>query len=81
MSVYMKLGLIPPKRHTRLKREKDSFLGEGLYYEHVMTTAGFDRAYSILYHTRPPTRLRSSTPAGEIVLEAVAGQPLQHRHM
>jgi homogentisate 1,2-dioxygenase len=81
MPTYQKLGLIPPKRHTRLKREKDSFLNEGLYYEHVVTTAGFDRAYSILYHTRPPTRVKSSRPAGEISLEAVAGLPLQHRHL
>ena len=82
MAIYRQLGRIPPKRHTRLERpEGESFLGEGLYYEHVVTTAGFDRAYSILYHLRPPTRVQSSTPAGQVNLEAVAGQPLRHRHL
>jgi homogentisate 1,2-dioxygenase len=82
MAVYMKLGRVPRKRHIRLARDvKESFLGEGLYYEHVVTTAGFDRAYSILYHTRPPTRVKSSEFAGEVRLEAVEGEPLRHRHI
>lgn len=82
MAVYMRMGLIPRKRHIRLVREaKESFLGEGLYYEHVVTTAGFDRAYSILYHLRPPTRVRHSEYAGRLALEAVEGEPLRHRHL
>ena len=81
MPVYQKLGLVPPKRHTRLKREGASFLNEGLYYEHVVTTAGFDRAYSIMYHIRPPTRVRASELVATIPLEPAANQPLQHRHL
>lgn len=82
MSVYQKLGLIPRKRHIKLPREAaSSFQGEGLYYEHVVTTAGFDRAYSILYHTRPPTRVRQSEFVAAAPLEAIRGQPLRHRHM
>lgn len=82
MAVYMRMGLTPRKRHIRLGREaKESFLGEGLYYEHVVTTAGFDRAYSILYHLRPPTRVRHSEYAGRLSLEAVEGEPLRHRHL
>ncbi len=81
MPIYKQMGLIPPKRHTRLKREGESFLNEGLYYEHVVTTAGFDRAYSILYHTRPPTRVKSTELVGEMALQAVPGLPLQHRHL
>jgi homogentisate 1,2-dioxygenase len=82
MSVYKQMGRIPPKRHTRLARDdKESFLNEGLYYEHVVTTAGFDRAYSILYHLRPPTRVKKTELAEPMVLEAAADQPLRHRHL
>ncbi|MGI9519904.1 MAG: hypothetical protein ACR2NP_22815 [Pirellulaceae bacterium] len=58
MPNYRRLGELPPKRHIQMHRDPDeSFLGEGLYYEHVVTTEGFDRAYSIMYHLRPPTRI------------------------
>ena len=82
MPVYMRIGDVPRKRHTRLPRDPDkSFLHEGLAYEHVVTTAGFDRAYSILYHLRPPTRVRKSELAGHMPLEAAPEQPLRHRHL
>ena len=82
MPVYMTMGQIPRKRHIRLPRDPEqSFLGEGLAYEHVMTTAGFDRAYSILYHRRPPTRVKRVEPAGQVALEAAGDQPLRHRHL
>ena len=82
MPVYMRVGEIPPKRHTRLSRDPEkSFNHEGLAYEHVMTTEGFDRAYSILYHLRPPTRIKHVERAGEMPLEAATGQPLRHRHL
>jgi len=59
MPSYTHLGELPKKRHTQYKRHKeDSFLQEGLYYEHVITVKGFDRAYSVLYHLRPPTRIK-----------------------
>jgi hypothetical protein len=35
------------------------YKNEGIYYEHVITTEGFNEAYSIMYHLRPPTRVRS----------------------
>ena len=61
MPVYIRIGEVPRKRHIRLPRDPEtSFLHEGLAYEHVVTTAGFDRAYSILYHIRPPTRVLAS---------------------
>jgi homogentisate 1,2-dioxygenase len=76
------MGQIPPKRHTRLPRDPEkSFQHEGLYYEHVVTTAGFDRAYSIMYHLRPPTRVKKTELAGRLDLEAVGDQPLRHRHL
>ena len=59
MPQYLKLGQIPRKHHIRFPREKAaSFKEEGLHYEHIVTTEGFDRAYSILYHLKPPTRVK-----------------------
>jgi homogentisate 1,2-dioxygenase len=82
MPSYRRQGELPAKRHTRLSRdEKASFLGEGLAYEHVITTAGFDRAYTILYHHRPPTRMRSVEQIGVTPLTAVTDQPLRHHHV
>jgi homogentisate 1,2-dioxygenase len=55
MPQYKHLGSIPPKRHTA-HRPGGGHKGEGIYYEEVVSTAGFGRAYSIVYHLRPPTR-------------------------
>ena len=82
MPVYRSLGSIPPKRHIRFPVEKEqSFLGEGIAYEHVVTTAGFSRAYSILYHKRPPTRCRGVEYERSISLEPAEGLPLQPHHL
>ncbi len=81
MPVYLKLGSVPAKRHIRHDQPTEtSFNGEGLAYEHVVTTAGFDRAYSITYHKRPPTRVVSSERVGQVVLEAAPEGALQHHH-
>ena len=43
MPYYRQVGEVPRKRHIKLPRENGkSFLGEGIAYEHVVTTAGFD---------------------------------------
>jgi homogentisate 1,2-dioxygenase len=76
---YRQLGLIPPKRHTALRHEP-GYRGEGIYYEEVVTTAGFGRAYSIGYHLRPPTRVRKVSPAGELRIQAVQAPVLRHHH-
>jgi homogentisate 1,2-dioxygenase len=82
MSIYMRLGTVPRKRHIKLPRDQaQSFRGEGLHYEHVITTAGFDRAYSICYHLRPPTRVRKTELIREARLEAAPTQALRHRHL
>ena len=82
MPIYMHQGLIPPKRHTKLAREKSaSFNNEGMAYEHVVTTAGFDRAYSIQYHLRPPTRVRAIESAGSCRIEIAPEQTLRHHHL
>ncbi len=79
MPQYMRLGAIPAKRHIELAHEP-GYLGEGIYYEEVVTTQGFGRAYSIQYHLRPPTRVRSV----EFLLErpiAIQQQALRHVHL
>ncbi|HEY6563672.1 MAG TPA: homogentisate 1,2-dioxygenase [Pirellulaceae bacterium] len=82
MPHYMRLGLVPPKRHIQHRRpEAESFEGEGLYYEHVLTTNGFDRSYTIMYHLRPPTRIREIEAAGTVELHAAEGLPLRPHHL
>src|SRR6185295_16733478 len=80
MPHYKQLGSIPPKRHTAHRRE-GGHKGEGIYYEEVVTTAGFGRAYSIVYHLRPPTRVAKIEAAGEISLELAPEPTLRHHHL
>jgi homogentisate 1,2-dioxygenase len=80
MPFYRKLGTLPPKRHTMLRTEP-GFHGEGIYYEEVLTLAGFGRAYSIAYHLRPPTRVRKVEAAGVLPLETVDQPALRHHHL
>ena len=79
MPAYLKLGLIPRKRHIA-HRQDPGFHGEGIYYEEVVTSAGFNRAYSIVYHLRPPTRVRKVEPAGSVALEFAEEPVLRHHH-
>jgi homogentisate 1,2-dioxygenase len=79
MPPYRKLGSIPPKRHIAHPHEA-GYRNEGIYYEEVVTTAGFGRAYSICYHLRPPTRVKHLEPGGEVVVETVPEETLRHHH-
>src|SRR5256885_2997701 len=81
MPYYVKLGEVPRKRHIKLERDREkSFNKEGIAYEHVVTTAGFDRAYSITYHLRPPTRVKKVELSGHVELHAAENLPLRHHH-
>jgi homogentisate 1,2-dioxygenase len=80
MPPYLKLGSVARKRHIAHKHEP-GYRGEGLYYEEVVTTAGFGRAYSICYHLRPPTRVRTIEPAGTVTVETVEQPVLRHYHL
>jgi homogentisate 1,2-dioxygenase len=80
MPPYRQMGSISRKRHIEHRRE-GGYRGEGIYYEEVVTTAGFGRAYSIAYHLRPPTRVRKIEAAGEIAVEAVEQPVLRHHHL
>lgn len=82
MPTYLRFGDVPKKRHTRLAHEKESsYKHEGMCYEQVVTTAGFDRAYSIMYHLRPPTRVRAIEPAGTWRIVIAPEQALRHHHI
>jgi homogentisate 1,2-dioxygenase len=79
MPQYLKLGSLPRKRHIA-HRHEPGFRGEGIAYEEVVTAAGFGRAYSILYHLRPPTRVRKVEPAGSQPLAFADSSVLRHHH-
>lgn len=81
MPSYRRLGEVPPKRHIQFENQSESYLNEGLFYEHVVTTQGFDRVYSILYHRRPPTRVVSTATVGKLELKACSDQELRHHHI
>src|SRR5438105_4446983 len=80
MPFYRRLGSLPCKRHIAHPHEP-GFRGEGIYYEEVVTLAGFGRAYSICYHLRPPTRVRKLEAAGTVALETVSEPTLRHYHL
>lgn len=79
MPFYRQLGSIPAKRHIA-HRTTGGYKNEGLYYEEVVTTQGFSRAYSIAYHLRPPTRVQSVEYVGQVTLDLVPELPLRHVH-
>lgn len=79
MPYYRQLGLLPPKRHTKHRRE-GGYKNEGIYYEEVVTTMGFSRAYSIAYHLKPPTRVTKVEPAGQVEIPFVSSDQLRHLH-
>jgi homogentisate 1,2-dioxygenase len=81
MPFYFRLGKLPSKRHIRLPNEGASYLNEGLYYEHVITTEGFARAYSIQYHLRPPTRNLLIERLPDVSVTAVDNLPLRQHHL
>ncbi len=82
MKQYLRFGKVPPKRHIKHARPVgESHLGEGLYYEHIVTTEGFNRAYSILYHLRPPTRIRKMEHVGQMPLQIADPVELRHHHI
>jgi homogentisate 1,2-dioxygenase len=80
MPPYRQLGSVPRKRHIE-HRHEPGYRNEGIYYEEVITTIGFGRAYSIAYHLRPPTRVRKLEAAGMVEIDTVAEPTLRHHHL
>jgi homogentisate 1,2-dioxygenase len=72
--------VVPRKRHIEF-HQQPGYKNEGLYYEEVVTLTGFGRAYSIVYHLRPPTRVRKVEAAGTIAVDTVEQPSLRHHHI
>ena len=77
MPFYRQMGSVPRKRHIKHRRPEGSHLDEGIYYEHVLTTEGFDRIYSITYHLRPPTRVLATSLLKNIEMKPAKDLPLR----
>jgi homogentisate 1,2-dioxygenase len=75
MPIYHSLGSIPRKRHTVFRRPDG-----GLYAEELMGHEGFIGTSSLLYHTHPPTTVKSARRVREVVWEADDDTSLRHRH-
>ena len=54
MPIYHTLGSIPAKRHTAFRKPDGT-----LYAEELVSTEGFSSMYSLVYHTHPPTIVKS----------------------
>ena len=54
MPFYQKRGEIPSKRHIQFANKKGS-----LYWEELVSRGGFSNIYSNIYHTYPPTAIKS----------------------
>ena len=79
MPHYLQRGRFPVKRHTAF-RTSPGYRNEGLYYEEVISTQGFGRAYSIAYHAFPPTRVKQIEVAGDMPVTVADIGPLRHVH-
>ena len=80
MPHYLSLGSLPRKRHIA-HRVEPGYRNEGIYYEEVVSTQGFSRAHSIVYHMRPPTRVKHIEPAGGWHVTAAELPVLRHVHL
>jgi homogentisate 1,2-dioxygenase len=75
MPIYHTLGTVPRKRHT-VFRKPDG----GLYAEELMGHEGFIGTSSLLYHTHPPTTVKSARRVKAVCWEKDEGTSLRHRH-
>ena len=76
MPFYVKLGKVPPKRHTTFYKED----GKSLYREELFSTKGFSGIYSNKYHIYIPTKVQK---IGEVTSDKSNGwddAPLQYYH-
>ena len=76
MPRYLKMGQIPPKRHTQFRKPDGS-----LYAEQVFGSKGFSGMASILYHCHAPTDVSDFKPLGDLRPDYLPEEPLRHRHL
>jgi homogentisate 1,2-dioxygenase len=75
MPIYHTLGQIPRKRHIAFRKPDG-----GIYAEELMGHEGFTGTSSLLYHTYPPTTVKSAKRLREVKYEADPDNTLRHRH-
>jgi homogentisate 1,2-dioxygenase len=75
MPFYVRAGAVPAKRHIQFRRPDG-----GLYAEELFSTKGFESAYSLVYHVRPPTATLDIRPWQRPVVNFVPNEPLRNRH-
>jgi homogentisate 1,2-dioxygenase len=73
---YVRAGELPTKRHIQFRRPDG-----GLYAEELFSTRGFEGAYSLLYHLRPPTALLDVRPWERPHIAFYPNDPLRNRHL
>ncbi len=76
MPHYVRLGRIPHKRHTQMRKEDGS-----LYSEEVVGAEGFSGISSIAYHLFPPTLVDAVLPPIPFDVQYTELDFLQHRHI
>jgi homogentisate 1,2-dioxygenase len=75
MPIYHTLGQVPKKRHTVFRKPNG-----GIYAEELMGHEGFTGTSALLYHTHPPTTVKSVKRLCETAFEADPNRALRHRH-
>jgi len=75
MPWYHRLGTLPPKRHTALRKADG-----GIHQEQLMGNKGFTGPASLLYHLRPPTAVTAVRHMGPVVYEPDLDPTLRLRH-
>lgn len=76
MPHYHSLGIIPPKRHIQFSKPDGT-----LYSEQLLSTEGFSNAYSLTYHTYPPTMVKAIDAPIDIKPEIAVQNNMQHRSL
>jgi homogentisate 1,2-dioxygenase len=72
---YQRLGELPAKRHTALRRPNGS-----LHYEELIGNRGFTGPSSLLYHLRMPTAIEASELVKSMKPEAEPERDIRNRH-
>lgn len=75
MPFYVKQGSIPSKRHIQHRNSAGK-----LYYEELISRAGFSDIYSNVYHIHPPTRVKHMGKFQSLELEPAFQAIHRHHH-
>jgi homogentisate 1,2-dioxygenase len=76
MPFYVKVGNVPPKRHTTYFKED----GKSLYREELFSTKGFSGIYSNKYHIYTPTQVKKIGEISQDHSSEWPDAPLQYYH-